>query len=288
MKSNADVRGCADLHTHSTASDGTFSPSELVLQAKKAGLRAIALTDHDTLSGLREFCFTCRENGIEGIPGVEIGAKYKSEMHILGLFVDYENPEFAAVLEELSRARAERNYKMLEKFQQDGFDLTEEDILSQKGDRDMNSCGRVHFAAVLVKKGYAADHNDAFARFIGRDQPYYVKRKAYPPDKVIQLIHSAGGLAVLAHPIYISKDERILEKVLAELCESGLDGLESYYSQYTPEFTEVCLRLCEKFDLLPTGGSDFHGKNKPNIPIGVVDGGMGVPYRVVEDLKKRR
>lgn len=272
---------------HSTASDGTMTPSELALHAKNAGLRAAALTDHDTLSGLREFCFECGKIGIEGIPGVEISAKYRCEMHILGLFVDYENKEFAEILGGLSRSRAERNYKMLDMLRDGGFDITEEDILSQKQDRDMNLCGRAHFAAALVKKGYAEDTDDAFARYIDRGKPFYAARRTYPPKETIEIIKNAGGLAVLAHPIYISKDEAELETLLTELKGYGLDGAECYYSQYDKAFSDMCLRICKRLDLLPSGGSDFHAGNKPHIPIGIVNGGGVMPYEVVENLKER-
>lgn len=287
MKSNTANAGTADLHMHSTASDGTFSPSELAVCAKKAGLRAAALTDHDTLSGLREFCFACERLGIEPVPGIEIGAKFKCELHIVGLFVDYKNREFAHITEELSKARAKRNYKMIDLLREGGINITAEDILSQKQDRDMNLCGRAHFAAALVKKGYAADTDDAFARYIGRGGPFYAPRKIYPPKETIEIIKNAGGLAIAAHPIFISRVRGELEELFNELKSYGLDGVECYYSTYDDEFSKMCLDICKKLDLAPSGGSDFHGANKPNIPIGAVNGGAAVPYGVVEGLKER-
>lgn len=287
MKNKTVCEGGVDLHMHSTASDGTMSPSELAVHAKNAGLRAAALTDHDTLSGLREFCFECGRIGLECIPGVEISAKYKCEMHILGLFVDYENKEFADILDKLSRSRAERNYKMIDMLREGGIDITEDDILSQKQDRDMNLCGRAHFAAALVKKGYANDINDAFAKYIDRGKPFYAPRKTYSPKETIEIIKNSGGLAILAHPIYISKDETELERLFSELKGYGLDGVECYYSQYDEAFSNMCLDICKRLDLLPSGGSDFHAGNKPHIPIGIVNGGSIIPYKVVEDLKKR-
>ena len=281
------AEGFADLHMHSTASDGTLSPGELAVCAKRAGLRAAALTDHDTLSGLREFCSECDKIGIEGIAGVEISAKYKSEMHIVGLFVDYENEEFAETLSGLSRSRAERNYRMLKLFAEAGMDITEEDILSQKQDRNMNLCGRAHFAAALVKKGYAADTDDAFAKYIGKDKPFYAARKTYPPKETIEIIKKAGGAAVLAHPICITRDAARLREILSELKTFGLDGAECYYSTYDEGFSRLCAALCAELDLLPSGGSDFHGANKPDIPIGIVNGGIMTPYSAAENLKKR-
>ncbi|MDY3031933.1 MAG: PHP domain-containing protein [Clostridia bacterium] len=285
MKNNI-INGCIDLHTHSTASDGTMTPSELALHAKRAGLSAVALTDHDTLSGLREFCSKCGEIGIEGIPGVEIGAKYKCEMHLLGLFVDYENKEFYDILDDLAHARAERNRKMLQIMNEGGIDITEEDIISQKETRDMNSCGRAHFAAALVKKGLAEDFGDAFDKYIGKGKPFYAARKAYPPNESIRLIKLGGGIAVLAHPMYITTDRDELRALLTELKGYGLDGVECYYSQYDNAFTQLCLELCEELDLIPTGGSDFHAENKPHIPIGIVGENRGVPYEVLERLKE--
>lgn len=284
MKNKIDLTGCADMHTHSTASDGTMTPSEIAIYAKKLGLRAIALTDHDTLSGLREFCFECEKLGVEGIPGIELGAKYKSEMHILGLFVDFENKDFAHTVDTLAKARTIRNYEMLKLFSENGFNITEEDILN--GKESMDTCGRVHFAAALVKKGYVKELNEAFEKYIAKGKPFYVSRKTLPPKETIELIHSAGGLAVLAHPIFISENKDELRALLTELKSYGLDGVESMYNSYSDAFSELCMKLCSELNLLPTGGSDFHADNKPLIPLGIVNENKSVPYYIVENLKK--
>lgn len=271
-----------DLHIHSNASDGSLTPSEAALEARRAGLRAAALTDHDTVSGVAEFSEKCLEVGVEPIAGVEVSAKFRCEMHILGLFVDIQNKEFLKKLSKLENARYDRNKAMLEKFRELGIDITDEDITGQKPGGTLENTGRAHMAAALVKKGYASNTQEAFDKYLIKGKPAYVPRTTYSPKESIEMIKAAGGLAVLAHPVYITTDEAELRKLLTELKSYGLDGVESMYSDYTEDFSALCLSLCDELKLLPTGGSDFHGANRPSVRLGQVE----VLYEFVERMKK--
>lgn len=278
-----------DLHTHSTASDGTLSPKELVKFAKDSGLSAIALCDHDTVAGIPEFMEAGKRYDVETIPGVEVSAKYDTEMHILGLYVDADNQEFQRVLRGLKDSRRVRNETMLRLVQEHGFEITEEDVTGQKQGGRLENTGRAHIARAMVEKGYVSDVQEAFTKYLKRGNPCYVERKTYPPKETIELIHRAGGLAVLAHPIFITKDAQKLEELLLWLKEYGLDGVESYYSEYSSEYRDLCVSLCQRLGLVPTGGSDFHADNKPHIKIGTVLGGTEtIPYSILTGLKQRR
>lgn len=274
-----------DLHTHSTASDGTMSPKELAVFAKENGLAAVALTDHDTVDGVREFCDECERLGIEGISGVEISTKYKTELHIVGLFVDIYDVRFTERLRALKNSRSVRNGEMLKLLQNNGFDIDENDILSQKDGATLENTGRAHIAHVMVEKGYALDTQDAFDRYLKKGAAFYVSRKTCTPEEAIEMIKNAGGIAVLAHPCFISHNRDELCELLKRLKNAGLDAMECYYSEHTAEFKDLCLDLCKEFGLMPGGGSDFHAANKPNVTIGKVCGGIDVPYEVLEKMK---
>ena len=277
-----------DLHTHSTASDGTLSPAELALKAHESGLSAVALTDHDTIDGVKEFISACEQYGVEPISGVEISAKYKCELHMVGLFVDYNNSEFKEKLDILKNSRFERNKKMLELLQKNGFDITEDDILGQKENATLANVGRAHIAHAMAAKGYVADVQEAFDKYLKKDMPCYVKRVTYSPEESIEIIHNAGGLAILAHPKFITEDRAELTTLLKRLKKAGLDGMECYYSEHSREFKNLCLDLCKEFDLLPSGGSDFHADNKPHIKIGKACSDMDIPYDLLEQMKKKK
>ncbi len=280
----ADLR--IDLHTHSTASDGTLSPARLAETAAEYGLIAIALTDHDTVDGVGEFLSECGRLGIEGIAGVEISAEYSKEMHILGLYVDYKNAGLCEKLAMLKNSRAARNREMLRLIRENGMDITETDILSQKEGAALNSIGRAHIARAMVEKGYASDTGDAFSRFLKKGGRCYVKRVTCSPKDGIQLIKAAGGIAVLAHPVFITQDYDELYALLSKLAEYGLDGVECFYNCYTGEFSDMCCKICDRLNLLKTGGSDFHGANKPDITLGHVSAGY-VPYSLLDSIKTK-
>ena len=276
------INNTVDLHVHSTASDGTLTPSQLAEYAKEKGLRAAALTDHDTVDGISEFAERCIQLGIEPIAGVEISARYKCEMHIVGLFVDAGNTDFCSKLKELKNARLIRNEKMLKLLEEHGMPISTESLLSQKENCTLESIGRPHMARAMVEHGYVKDIGEAFDKYLGQGESCYVKRITYSPEDSIKLIKQAGGLAILAHPIYITEDKNALFTLLKELKGYGLDGMECFYSTYTQNFSQLCLSLCNELDLLPSGGSDFHGDNKKDIDLGCVN----IPYDVLENMKK--
>lgn len=275
-----------DLHTHSTASDGSLTPRALAEAAARAGLSAVAITDHDTVDGAGEFLAACAEYGVEGIAGVEISAKFRTEMHILGLFIDYTDTAFLKELSFLKNARSIRNREMIEKLSDAGFDISESDILALKPGATLENTGRAHIASVLASRGAVASIQEAFDLYLSKGMPFYVPRKTYPPKESIELIKKAGGLAVLAHPIYITRDRDELTELLGDLKSCGLDGVEVMYSKYDAEYTAMCGNIADRLGLLKTGGSDFHGANKPDIELGHVFGGA-VPYEFYEELLRR-
>ncbi|MGN0181126.1 MAG: PHP domain-containing protein [Candidatus Ornithomonoglobus sp.] len=272
-----------DLHTHSTASDGTYLPSELAGLAKEIGLSAIALTDHDNNDGIGEFMEECGRLGVEGIPGIEISTDYEKQLHIVGLY--NSGAEFDETVKRLKNARAERNEKMFEKIREYGFDITREDIL-ENGKVTIEHAGRLHMANALVRKGYAADKNEAFDRFLMRGRPCYVEKFSLSPEESVKLIKRCGGIAIWAHPALAMDNEADMLEMAESLKAAGLDAMECYYSTYTEEMSRMCKAVAQKTGLLTSGGSDFHGMNKPDVKLGAVSEGI-VPYEILEKLKQR-
>ncbi|MBR4113139.1 MAG: PHP domain-containing protein [Anaerotignum sp.] len=277
-----------DLHAHSTASDGTYSPAEVAELAKKLGLSAIALTDHDTIEGLDEFQKTGNALGIETIPGIEFAAlwekHHRPEIHLVGLGFDPAHPALLSRMQEIRQSRDLRNNKMCEKLSSIGLHITIEEVAANAGGEIIT---RAHFANVLLQKGYIAKKEDAFSRYISPGLPGYVEREFLTPALCIQTIKEAGGAAVLAHPTLYGLGMEQLEELCEELIPYGLDGIECQYSTYSPAETKAITALAEKMDLLPSGGSDFHGKNKPNIHLGSGKSNLAIPYGFWEELKKR-
>ena len=277
-----------DLHVHSTASDGTYAPAEAAELAKKIGLSAIALTDHDTIDGLEEFQETGKALDIETIPGIEFAAlwpKYhRPEIHIVGLGFDPSHPALLERMTEIKESRDIRNQKMCEKLSSIGLHITLEEVTANAGGEIIT---RAHFANVLLQKGYIAKKEDAFSRYISTGLPGYVEREFLSPELCIRTIKEAGGAAILAHPTLYGMDLEQLEELCEELIPYGLDGIECQYSTYSPAETKAITALAEKMHLLPSGGSDFHGKNKPNIHLGSGKSNLAIPYAFWEELKKR-
>jgi predicted metal-dependent phosphoesterase TrpH len=274
-----------DLHTHSTASDGSYSPADLIRYAKTKGIRALALTDHDCVDGLQEAMAVGKEIGVEVIPGVELSAEFPNgTMHILGLFVNPSDSVFLQRLATLQKARSQRNPKIIEKLRDMGIKITYEEVTASSGGGQV---GRPHFARVLMKKGYVRTISEAFEKYLKNGGPAYVEKERFSPEECITLIHKAGGVAVLAHPftLYLSVEE--LDRLLEQLTPTGLDGVEAYYSVHTPEQTAQYEQLVRKWGLVATGGSDFHGEYKPKIDLGVGTGSLQVPYSVLEELKRK-
>ena len=271
-----------DLHVHTTASDGTASPAEAVKLAKAAGLSAIAITDHDTVSGYAEAAEAGKALGVEVIPGIEISTKYGRAVHILGYYIDPDSDKLAPVLEWVVHDRDERNRKMAELMAADGLPVSYEEMHRRFG----AVIGRPHFAEVLVELGLAKDIRDAFDRYVEKGQKYYLPRNFLSIERSIEIIREAGGVPVLAHPFQYKLDDAGLRELIEHCMESGLQGMECRYSGYSVEQSKYLGRLAEEYGLIKTGGSDFHGDNKKHISIGTGTGHLEVPYKYLEKLRQ--
>lgn len=275
-----------DLHVHSTVSDGTLTPSELALYAKAKGLSAIALTDHDTIDGVEE----CRQKGLEVgvivVPGIELSADfYGKELHILGYYLDHHNALLKQKLEELVVARSARNHEMLDKLASLGMPLNPEELYEDSEDNTILT--RAHIAKAMLKKGYVNDRKEAFSRYIGDGKPAYVPKRHFTTKACIDLIHEAGGLAVLAHPMLYGYDQKDVTNVIRGLSSEGLDGVECIYSTHSKDEAAHLLQICLNLKLFPTGGSDFHGQNKPLLDLGTGYGELTIPFEILEAMRKR-
>ncbi len=266
-----------DLHIHSTASDGTLSPAEIAIEAKKMGLNAIALTDHDTISGIVECQNKGDEIGLKVIAGIECATEFNGKsLHILGYGIDITCESFINKLSSVTNERKERNIKMLHKLAKLGIFLTIEDL--QEGTPKGTTITRAHFATAMLRKGYISTRNEAFTKYIGDGGPAYVPRENFTIKDCIDMIHDAGGVAVLAHPILYGYSRSETTDLIRILANNGLDGVETVYTTHTPQDTHHLLQVCESLNLFPTGGSDFHGDNKPGTKLGTGHGGLKVPY----------
>ncbi len=273
-----------DLHTHSTASDGSYRPGELINYAKSKGIDVLALTDHDTIAGISEAIEEAKIAGIDFIPGVEISALWLiGTMHILGYYIDPHGDLLHSTLKKLQKLRDERNHKIIEKLREHGVDITYEEVEKVAG----GQIGRLHISRILIEKGYAADIQSAFKKFLTNGAPTYIPKVRLEPPKAIELIKNAGGIPVLAHPCTLGlEDFSDLKKVFSDLKDAGIEGIEAYYSDHSKELTDFCLEMAGKLNLLVTGGSDFHGKNKKHIDIGVGRGDLAIPDELAVKLKK--
>ena len=275
-----------DLHTHTTASDGTYTPGQLVRLAHDDGLKAVAITDHDTLDGLDEALAEGEKLGIEVIPGLEISveAGLSGGIHMLGLFVDHKNEELARAMERLKRARIRRNEKMITLLNQIGIPITLNEVAGLAG-ADLIS--RAHFAQWLVESGRCKNRSEAFKRFIGPGKKGYAPKEKMGPAQAISLIRSSGGMAALAHPGLIAAGKGYLETLIRELKDLGMQAVEAYYSEHDRGFTDWLVRLAARLDLGLSGGSDFHGGPKPDIQLGRGRGNLQVPAYLLKDLRRR-
>jgi 3',5'-nucleoside bisphosphate phosphatase len=273
-----------DLHTHTTASDGRLTPPQLIALAAEVGLCAVAVTDHDTVDGIAPARRCARDIGMPFVPGIEISAEYTATgtMHILGYFIDETTHSFADALAFLKLARRKRNPQIIERLNHYGVDITMEDVRREAGS---DQIGRPHFARAIVRKGYASSIPEAFDRFVKKGGPCYVNKERFSPERAIELIRKAGGIPVLAHPKTLNIDFSVeLPRLLARLREAGLMGIEAYYYSHSPSEEEYFLRLSRKSAMLATGGSDFHGDNKPKVALGRGSGKLLVPRRAYELL----
>jgi predicted metal-dependent phosphoesterase TrpH len=273
-----------DLQAHTTASDGSYTPTELIRHAHEIGLAAIGVTDHDTVGGVEEAVAVAAEVGIEVVPGIEISVDYpQGEFHLLGYYIDYRNSEFLERIHYLQENRFNRNAVMVRKMNDLGFAITLEEIEAESGGGQL---GRPHMARAMLKKGYVSTVQEAFDKYLADGQPLHVPKVKLSPTEAIGLVHQAGGVAVLAHPKYMEyPTEAELAEELGRLKAAGLDGLECYYSQHTEEETQQYLRLAEQFGFLITAGSDFHGVSKPNVPLGIIYQGRGGDDALLATLK---
>lgn len=282
-----DNLGYVDLHTHTKISDGTKSPEEVVALAKKTGLCAVAITDHDTVAGVEEAVCAGKKHDITVVPGVELAAHYlsggkKTEIHIVGLFINYKDENLVKQLDIYKTEREERNKKMVEKLRGLGMDITVEELLNISGGKVIT---RAHYAALMEKKGYIKNKNEAFEKYISPGLKGYVARVLPPPKTCIELILSAGGIPILAHPSLYGMNYNQIRIMLTELKSFGLKGIEVMYSSYNHEQEREFKRISKEFNLLPSGGSDYHGDNKPGIYIGIGKGNLKIPYEFYENLK---
>lgn len=272
-----------DLHSHTTASDGTFSPAQLVEEARRAGVRILGITDHDTFAGFDRALPLAREAGLELVCGIELSTKlHGHSVHLLGYFLDeLLHPDgfdvFRRWIGDLQTSRRDRNVRLIARLRELGVDITLEEVDARGG----GMTGRPHFAQVLIAKGYATSVQQAFDEYLDESAKGYVTRREPAFAEAVQHIRQAGGIASLAHPIRIRED---LAAILPELCAAGLNAIEAYHSDHSPSQTALYLELAAQHGLLVTGGSDFHGAVKPEIHLGT---GRGGNLRVPDDLVNR-
>ncbi len=275
-----------DLHTHTTASDGSYSPTELVQLAQQVGLEALAITDHDTLAGLAQARLAANQTKLELINGVELACRVTvGTLHMLGYFIDPDNQPLQDLLDCLVNSRQKRNPRILAKLNKLGYEITMAQVQAQaKGP----IISRLHIALVMLEKKYVRSIDEAFGRFLGDKGSANVRRIEPEPSDAIRLIHQAGGLAVVAHPVHLrAANEPELTKKLKDLADLGLDGVEVWYPEHTAQMTEQLWRICQRLDLATVGGSDFHGSAKTHIKLGVGRGSLNIPLEILNRLKSR-
>ena len=277
-----------DLHAHTTASDGSFTPTELVEAAHGLGLGALAVTDHDTLAGLGEARAAAQRVGLDLVAGVELSVEDDGgRFHLLGYGFDPANAALAETLTTLRRSRAARNDLMAARMSEMGLPVTMDDVRAEAGE-DALVIARPHFARALIKKGIVGSVAEAFEKYLSTGKPLYLPKEVLTPCDAIALIHGAGGVAVMAHPGLVPLDEAAFDARVTSLAQKdGLDGIEAYYSQHSQADTDRFLALATRLGLLVTGGSDFHGTVKPHVPLGIVFGGRPAAPALLESLRAR-
>lgn len=274
-----------DLHTHSYYSDGTCSPKQLLQLAQEIDLSAIALTDHNTVAGLPEFLAAGEESPVEAIPGIEFTAEFEGdEVHILGLYLQSEHFQMIEEIMEKVRARKAKSERDLtEKLQERGMDISYDALCAATPGGNIN---RAHIAAEMVRKGYVSSSSEAFSTWLSPSYGLYTPAQRLDAFQVIGLIKSIGAVAVLAHP-FLSLKEGQLRKFLPQAAQCGLDGMETLYSKYDTATTALAAQIAAEFGVLPSGGSDFHGDNKPGIYMGTGRGDLRIPAQLSVNLLKR-
>ncbi len=274
-----------DLHTHSTASDGTLEPAELVRKAMDCGVKALSLTDHDTLSGLKEAAAQASELDMKFIPGIEISADFSpGTMHMLGYYVDADDSVLKQKLSWLREGRDRRNTLILQMLEKQGYPVEMRELeVYAKGE----SVGLPHKDRAMVAKGYDGNEEEAFNRFLAKGAPAYANKERMNPTRAMELVIGAGGLPVLAHPQTLDLNSTELADLLAELKEAGLAGVETYYFSHSEEEMFLYKHIADDLDLIVTGGTDYHGPGFKGIELGRGLGGMMVPDEVVDRLEEK-
>ena len=270
-----------DLHSHTTASDGTFSPAQLVDEAGRTGVRILGITDHDTFSGYDQALPLARLARLELVCGIELSTKlHGHSVHLLGYFLSADGlGDFRTWIGDLQASRRDRNVRLIARLRELGVDITLEEVQARGG----GMTGRPHFAQLLIEKGYVSSLQQAFDDYLDESAKGYVTRREPQFAEAVQQIRKAGGIASLAHPIRLRED---LAAILPELCAAGLNAIEAYHSDHSPEQTALYLQLAHQHGLLVTGGSDFHGAVKPEIRLGTGRGGnLKVPHDLVDRLR---
>ncbi len=269
-----------DLHVHTTASDGTFTPSEAVAHARSLGLAAMAVTDHDTAEGVPEALAAGAALGVEVIPGIEVSVDWRGRgVHVLGYFIDPAAPSLQKLLDWVNAERRRRNECIAAATRADGLAVTRPALEAEFPSAVL---GRPHFAAALVRLGRADSIPDAFARWLNRDRPYFRKREYIPLAEAFEVIRAAGGKAVMAHPLQYKLPEDELLALISQLRDAGAVGMECRYAAYDAAEQAYLERLAAHFRLTVTGGSDFHGTRRP-VEMGAPD----IPYALLAALKTR-
>ncbi len=276
-----------DLHVHTSMSDGTYSPAEVVHMAYEKRLRAIAITDHDTVAGVEPALRAAEDFGVQVIPGVEMSTEWpEGIMHILGYLIDVQDAPLLEALDRLRSGRMDRIPRIVEKLRSCNVIISAEDV---RREAVGGAPGRPHVAEIMMRHGYVRTIQEAFDRYLGKGAPAYVDKQKMSPSRAIRLIVEAGGLAVLAHPYSLnSETDAALEGILEELIGFGLAGIEAYYPRHTKPQEKLYLNLAKKLHLAVTGGTDFHGGTKPEIELGRIPGHEPMPYNILDDLRQAR
>lgn len=275
-----------DLHVHSTKSDGSLTPTELVDLALCKELKAFALTDHDTTDGIDEALLYAKDKDIEVIPGVELSTEYKGrDIHMVGLYIDHKSTAFENHIKNFRYARDLRNEKMCQLLRDEaGMDITYEALRAEDPDAVIT---RSHYAKYMLKHGYISNLKEAFERYIGDHAKYFVPREKITPTQGIELILSSGGIPILAHPTLYHMTKGQLNELVYTLKSAGLVGIEAIYSTYTSSEEEHIRTVAKNYNLKISGGSDFHGAAKPGLELGTGYGKLFVPETVLDNLKMR-
>jgi len=267
---------------HSTVSDGTFSPRELVRLAANLNLMAISLTDHESLDGLDDFEDECNTLNISFVSGIEIAALWKNrEVHILGYGISKTSEKLNSIILEIQENRKRRNNKIFNNLKELGYNITFDELVEEAGG---NYIGRPHFASLLIKKGYFKTFKEVFSGCLGNGNKAFSQRMLPPPKEVIAAIHSAGGVAVWAHPVHRDKSSAHFYPTLKQFVDYGLDGVEAFYPEFSMPQHNMVLSFAEKLNLIVSGGSDFHGNNQPEIAMAIGRGSLNIPDYVYNKL----